>query len=471
MPFMPKSTKFLLFVLFFILTACGRSTATPAATRAAGDLPALTGLPPTFTPLPPGTQLLPTHPVVTVTQEPLPTLPTSTPVPFGDTAVEIHYTIPALNLDRRLQGGINSQIILVDENTGKALKRSNQAGVMLELQQALPALTLNPVPAECTGCVQLRYELPFAQEQREGWLQDQIMLASLDNYLSAFLGPHFPPGTAVGLYRRATPFAPAHTIAITEDGLLYRWLATESEVAPPVSLDTAILAEVASLNLEELASEYVTTCAGTSPEVLYLRQGDVIKEITLLCPEYVLPAPLASVYSELNALMETKLAASENVLPRPPAAFPLDALLAYQRIDGAALTIYQDGTAVALDSSSQVITGTIGSSQVISITTDLLTSGVMSRDLSIFAASVTPPGEGTTVHPQSVVIMRGENGVFNAAWLNTGSAPPLASLNEFLDELLAALLETAVPEQTVTPQATLPITPTVTTTPAGTPDS
>ncbi|HFQ94222.1 MAG TPA: hypothetical protein ENK32_09450, partial [Anaerolineae bacterium] len=174
---MSKAIKIFSFALLFVLAACSAPAATPTPAEPARQLPAITGIPPTFTPLPPGEQLLPTQPVITVTQEPLPTAPTKTPVPFGDTAVELRYTIPELNLDRRLQGGVNSQIILVDETTGKAIKRANQAGVLLELQQALPDLLLTAVPEGCTGCVQVSYELPFAQEEAEGWLQDPTLLA------------------------------------------------------------------------------------------------------------------------------------------------------------------------------------------------------------------------------------------------------------------------------------------------------
>lgn len=467
MPTMPKFIRAFILFLPFVLAACSAPAATPTPAEAVRQLPAITGIPPTFTPLPPGEQLLPTQPVITVTQEPLPTVPTKTPVPFGDTAVELRYTIPELNLDRRLQGGINSQIILVDETTGKAIKRANQAGVLLELQQALPDLLLSPVPEGCNGCVHFSYELPFAQEEAEGWLQDPTLLASLDNYLNVSLGPHFPTGTAVGLYRRATPFAPAHTIAITDDGLMYSWLATESEVDVPVAVESTVLDDLNNLTLNDLADEYVTVCSGTSPELLYLRQGDVEKEITILCPEFALPAPLVPLYAQLDAALATKLAASENVLERPLAAFPLDALLNYRRIDGAELTIYQDGTAVALSSDSQVITGTIGSSDIISVTTGLLDSGAMTGDLSLYAASMAPPADGTTTPPplQSLVIMRGGSGVLNGAWPDTADLPALALLNEILDDLLAGLGDTAVPEGTITPEGTPEITPSVTAAP------
>lgn len=464
---MPKLPKIFLFTfLLAALAGCVAPPPPPAPTESAPRRPAITGIPPTFTPLPPGTQLLPSRPAVTVTQAPLPTAPTKTPVPFGETAVELRYTIPAINLDRRLQGGVNSQIILVDETTGQAVKRANQAGVLLELQQVLSDLPLAPLPAECPGCVQFSYALPFAQETGEGWLQDAILLASLDNYLNVSLGPHFPPGTRLGLYRRATPFAPAHTLAITEEGQMYRWLATEGKIDEPLPVDTAVLDNLNNLPLDDLADEYVTDCPGASPELLYLRQGETTKEVTILCPEFALPAPLLPLYTQLNTALEAKLATSDNVLARPPAAFPLDALLDYRRDDGAILTVYQDGAAVA-QYENQVITGTVSSSDVLSMTNSLLDSGALNDDLSLYAAAVAPPAGSAPPSPRPVVIMRGQTGVYNAVWPEAG-APALAPLNAVLDNLLANFLDTAAPTEEAAPEMTPAATPRPT---EGTPDT
>lgn len=113
---MQKFWLYLLLLVSIALAACGGQS--PDQTELA-DLPVPTSpvIPPTFTPLPPGSQLG-TFPVVTVTQAPLPTEVTHTPIPFGANVVEVRLTIPAIGLDRRLQGGVNSQIILVDESSG-----------------------------------------------------------------------------------------------------------------------------------------------------------------------------------------------------------------------------------------------------------------------------------------------------------------------------------------------------------------
>ncbi|MBK7894724.1 MAG: hypothetical protein IPJ90_07540 [Anaerolineaceae bacterium] len=182
-------------------------------------------------PLPPGSEIN-TIPIVTVTQAPLPTQATKTPIPFGANVVELRLTIPSLGLDRRLQGSVNSQIVLVDERTGFAVQRDNQASVLLDLQQVLPELVTTAVPEGCDSCVRITYSLPFSGVEGEGWLRDPVLLASLENYFTITLGPHFPAAAMIGLRRSASPYAPAHTIAVMEDGRLYRWMANQAEVAP-----------------------------------------------------------------------------------------------------------------------------------------------------------------------------------------------------------------------------------------------
>ena len=160
---------FLLIIAGFVV-AC---TEAPTEQTPLADLSAATApvIPPTFTPAPPDSRFDP-FPAVTVTQAPLPTQETSTPIPFGANVVEIRLTIPSVGYDRRLQGGVNSQIILVDESNGFAVQRDNQAGVLLDLQQVLPELVLEAIPEGCDSCVQITYNLPFSDAQGDGWLRD-----------------------------------------------------------------------------------------------------------------------------------------------------------------------------------------------------------------------------------------------------------------------------------------------------------
>jgi hypothetical protein len=456
----------LLLLVTLITIGCSRQReAVP--TLAVTPLPtAVSHLPPTFTPPGPSERLFPTFPAVTVTQRPLPE--TSTPIAFNQTAVELRYVIPILGLDRRLQGSISSQIIVVDETTGQAVERNNQGGVLLQLQQILPELLLPVVPENCEGCVFVSYDLPFAPLHGEGWLRDPVMLASLENYMTVSLGPHFPPDTVVGLRRSASPFAPAHSAALTADGLLYTWLATESQPGPPVPSDPALLATLNSLVLDDFADEYGAACLGSPLESLLIRQGEQSKTIGLVCPAYTLPAPLLPLYAGLDAALAEKLAQSDDVLPQPPTDFPLTAVLDYKRLDGARLTLYADGTAVTQNPTGQIFTSTMSPTQAISLTNNLIASGAVRTGLHTFPANATSvitntAGVVMTVTatpkpPRTVLLVRGPAGVYDGEWFNTFETPELAPLNILLDQLLNLA---ALPPETATPTAANTGTPTI----------
>ena len=225
-----KCAKLIWFLLgLFVLAGCSQPA--PAAPTPNVVRPVLTPgqLPPTFTPeataVPPATATLAASPTPEAT---------ATAIDFDKTAVQLRYTIPVLGLDRRLRGNISGQISVLDGATGRAEEYSNQATVLIELQDILPSVELLPVPEGCEACVQLEYELPVTGETGSGWLQDTVLLVSLDNFMTAALGPHFPPGTQTGLRRNISQFAPAHTIAVLADGRAFRWLATDAQIAVPV---------------------------------------------------------------------------------------------------------------------------------------------------------------------------------------------------------------------------------------------
>ncbi len=472
---MIKKWQFAFVFLLIFLFGCASPPAPDSkqaeVTRYTAQITAVS-VPATFTPLSRAERLLTAEPQVTVTQNPLPTVATSTPIPFGETAVELRYTIPSIGLDRRLQGNISSQIIIADEASGELLKRENQAGVLIELQQALSNLELEPIPDGCMRCVYVSYNLPFDEQRSAGWLKEPAMLASIENYLALSLGPHFPPNTAVGLRRTASPYAPAHTIAITEDGMLYIWFATDNELDIAVPADPAILEALAQLEMTQLAPQYQVTCAGTPTEVLFVRNGERSKWVSLSCPEYALPTTLLPLYTALDDIIAAKMESSGIAQERPLALFPLDALLDYKRVDGAQLTIFADDTAVAISPSNQTVTTTLLSSDVLSLTTTLLASNRLKLGLTTFLGDGSVVGEDvtpTTIPPRSVLLLRGTNGVYDAVWNGTADIDLLEPLNTLLAQLLADVLvddpevevgiETATPEITSTPTATETATP------------
>ena len=424
-------------------TAAAATLAAPVITPREADVPTLY---PTFTP-PPGRQ--------TPTPE-MPPTPTPGPsLDFSEITVAFRYRIPALGLDRRLEGTIGAEITVVDETRGVAAILPNQTGAMLELRQSLPELALEPLPDGCERCVAFAYELPLDGTAGEGWLQDPVMLASVENYTTLALGPHFPPGTVLGLRRSATPYDVAHSLALTADGMLWRWLATAPEVAEPATAEAVspgLATAAAAVPLDELQAAYVVDCLGTPVETLALRpEGGDGREVRLLCPAFSLPTTLLPLYVQLDDLLEETLAGQG--IPRPPLEIPLETLLEYRRDDGGRLTLLLGGAARAEDPAGEVYTETIEASRAVSLTTALRESEALAPGVDAFAA-----GEAA-----NTLLVRGPQGMIEAAW--DGEAP--AGLDPWLaelDQLLEGMAGVA-PRVTATPAATPTLT--VTPTPGG----
>ena len=422
---------------------------------------------------------------------------TNTPGPTVDLEqklVEFRYTIPALDLDRRLEGNVSGTVTVVDETTGIAAILRNRGGVLLELQQALPDLELAPVPEGCDRCVHFSYSLPLEGLEEEGWLQDPVILASVDKFLTANLDPHFPEGTVVGLYRSASPYDVAHSLALTDEGTLWRWLATSGEIAEPVaaaSVNGDLRAQMQDLAVNTLAEEYVVTCPGTPVEQLYLNPGEDAgagadagadadadtgeegtppaaqrpdgegMEVTIVCPAFSLPTRLLSLYTRLDGLLAPIV--DEAGIPAPPPEIPLETLLAYDREDGARLLLLQSGEAQALAPDGEVYTRTLALGEVISLTASLVDSEGMQPGVEAY-------GEG--VAPNSLLV-RGPEGMVEAVWAD-GPPEPLEEQLEQLEQLLAELtgIEPATagtPASTGTITATATLTGTVMPPATGTP--
>lgn len=434
-----------LLLLPLLLTVCGRSE---QATETAGTEDArlretpdseATATPVTLpTLLPTPTPVVVSAANVTSTPEPTPS-PQST-VDFEQPVVELRYRIPSLQLDRRLEGAVSGQITVVDETRGLAAIRQNQGGVLLELQGVLPALDLEPLPPDCDTCVAFSYELPLEAAEGEGWLQDPVLLASVENYTAALLGPHFPPDTVLGLRRSATAYDVAHSLAFDANGMLYRWLATAGEVEEPVAVDVEspdLPDLLAAVEMEELEQQYVVDCISAPLETLYLwpagrdtesdeTDNDEENTIRLSCPAFSLPRSLLPLYSRLDGLLEETLEGSG--IPRPPSEVALEALLDYRRGDGAHLEIMFDGTARIADEAGETVTTTLGMTEVLSVTDSLLESGVLQPDLADFI-------EGELAN---LLLVRGDQGMIEAAWPQGDAPQEIVDEVEILDGLLEA---------------------------------
>ena len=417
----------------FLLVSCGTPTGetTPEMVMSTPRPPVT--LAPTYTPA--ATQ----GPLPTITPPPArETAVPGTPIPFDETVLELRYQIPLLGLDRRLQGNVANQLIVVDEASGRSIQRNNEGGVMFELRQALLDMELAAMPEACSGCVYVEYELSDGGVSGSGWLQDPILLASIENFMSATLGSHFPEGTTIGLRRSASPYAPGHTIAIAEDGRLWMWLATEAEVSPAISseLTPQLLAELAQISAADLSESYEADCRGVPIETIQLNLADETWNGRIICPELTLPTTLQPLYMQLDALLAEKTA--DVALEKPDSAFPVDGLLQYRRADNARLTLYPNSTLIAIDPLGTVYTTTLTSTLPVSLTTSLIDTGLLEAGFKTFIVteSETVTTTVTAPPPTSILAVRGDNGVVDAEWLDL----PDFDAVRFLDMLLKNIL-------------------------------
>jgi len=366
--------------------------------------------------------------------------PTARPASTADLQqqlVELRYTIPALGLDRRLEGNVAGAVTVVDEAAGVAATLQNQGGVLLELQTALPELALAPLPDGCAGCVQFSYRLPLSGEEAEGWLQEPVMLASVENYLTITLGPHWPAGTVVGLRRSASPYQVAHTIAYTAAGELYRWRATDPEVAGPEA------AEPPALPVLEppLAGDYRVTCPGAPLETLYLpaTEGEGATA-TVICPAFSLPPALLPLYAALDAQAAPLFAADE--LGPPPSDIPLETMILYERPGVGRLLLLMDDTALfeAAGAGDEANSLSLEPGTVLSLTATLEESGALAQGVAGYTAA----------QAGSILLARTASGMAEAVW----DGEPPEALAPGVEALVAVWEQLAAPEATPEPSPT-----------------
>lgn len=408
-----------------------QATPTPASTPLAPSVsdPAISG--PTAAPLvlptlfPTYTPLIP--PTPWPTSGPAATAATRTPIPFDQIVVSVEYQIPAIGLYRRLEGNVASQIILTDDVSGETATLSNQPGNLLQIQQSLAELTLAERPENCDACVYIRFELPASQTQGEGWLQDAILLASLDQFTAVHLGPHFPPNTALGLRRNASAFDVAQTLALTADGSLYVWQGVMAEIPPPRSAAAQLdawRAEIAALPVDDLQRRYAAACLGEPLETLRLEEIEII----LVCPALSLPGALVSLYNDLSAEMAA-------ALPPPEVASPVYPLslrdqLVYQQADGTRLVLDENDQATVWVGDTAVLTATFAltNTTTLSLTLALQESGALGAGIAALEREWP-----------AFLILRGPLAVSSLGWDNEPPAalrPLLAPLDAWLSEVL-----------------------------------
>ena len=353
--------------------------------------------------------------------------PTVTPIDYQQTAVNLSYQIPGIGLDRRISANISSQVEVTDATTNQVVNLSNQPQVLIELQQVLKDIELEPIQNDCSMCVRLEYELPMAGKSGVGWLQDRRLLASLENYTAALLGAHYPEGTLIGLRRTATLFHPAHTIAVTEDGQIWHWKANESSVQSPSDYSDEffpLLQAIEQLEPENLRERYVISCPqGPGFEELFLAGDEEDTNIRLTCPELTLPSSLMTIYVTLDGLVNELIELDQSDSPEP--LVPLSALLYFERDDGLNLTVFQDNSVTLIADQGQIFTGTISNTVVLSLTNQLVESELVQPGMvDILQETYT-----------NNIFLRGEEDVYETGWLDSIN-PELADFIAWINELI-----------------------------------
>lgn len=428
-----RTSLVLLLLASLLLIGCRRESDSQGADS--GQRPGETGeeAPPAriLPTLYPTATIYPT-PEATNTRQPSQPTPSDTPVAYDQLVVELNYAIPEIGLTRSLRGDVSGHVELTDEATGLVVERSNQAGVLIEMQQSLPRLSLEQIPDGCSGCVMLSYNLPLTGQQDEGWLQDVRMLASIENFTTAILGPHFPTDTIAALRRSATPYVAAHTLTVSSDGLLWAWGATEAEIAPAIPLaegDPLLAAISSGVDVEGLSPVYSATCPqGAGIETLYLRTSEGDNYIQLVCPELALPSTLLPVYLAFDAKSAPLVAELSQDMPSP--VLPVEALLFYQNSAGTELTWFHDGRSFIGDESGVIVSGTMTVTEIVSVTNGLLETGLMNSGVNAFLVDSTA----------NVLLVRGPGGLSEVAWQGEPD-PLLQPFLQRLEELINRSLE------------------------------
>ena len=433
----------LLLVISITIIACNSvptpSPTHPEETAESGLLPLPTAqpVPPTFTPSAEEDASIPTP---LPTSPPQPTEIPATPIPFDDVVVTARLRIPAISYDRRLEGNIGSELIIVDESAARGQFRERQALILIELQQVLEDLVLAPVPEGCDQCVELEVTFPLEEIEYRGWLQDPILLASLENLFAVSLGAHFSPEAVAGLRRSASPYAPAQTIEIQQDGTVHIWQANKDAIVTTFEGSEALNTAVSETANTAFQPQYAASCEGVPLETLFLK-SDLGGEqtVTIACPAFAVPIPMHDLYIQFDALMAEFVL---DAIPPPDTGVPLTAVLQYQREDGAFLIIENDGALSLDDGSGAVLTDTVTLDQIGLLTEPLIESGTVSLGLSTFI--IEDEAEKT-----AVLLIRGPQGLYDGAWSETQSITELAPLNDFVDSYLGITEEAPVEEDSI----------------------
>jgi len=301
----------------------------------------------------------------------------------------------------------------------------------------LNGLVLEPVPDGCERCVFLSYELPFDGQQGSGWLQDPILIASMERLFTNGLGPHFPPDTILGLQRRTSGYTIGHTAAVLADGTVWAWNAPDGMIGEPIQLSDEALAEIAALEANpDWSAVYETTCAYFPEETVQI--GEV--RVDVVCPELSLPLSLIPAYSAINTYTIDSLLDERN-LPIPAQALPLTARIYYERLDGASVTIFADGYYLIQKGADELADGRIRVEEVDGFANQILATEVVPLGVTLITqGEILNEQDGVELETgereyEEIILVRSDLGVHEFGWSN-GVGQSLVQAITVLDVLL-----------------------------------
>jgi hypothetical protein len=404
-------------------------------------------------------------PTATATQEAAFAEASPTQPPLDSTSLSFRIEIPVLGLERSLVGTVGGQITMVDIATGEETSRANQGSILLEMITVLDGLDLDPMPPDCQTCVHFEYELPLSDVSESGWLREVQVLASVDNYLTAHLGPHFPSGAVVGLRRSASSYDVAQTIAVDIDGGMWRWLASSDRVSEQEASNIDVVTLFETLTGTQISTVYEAACPGSPVETLVLGASGDRREIRLRCPELVLPGVLAPLYAGLAGQLAGL--ESEAQLPAPDYGLPVDGLLYYEDAGEQSLTISLAGLALLEHPVSGTISFTLPITQVITATSQLAAAPGMVPGGAPLIAHLFPAlaPELEVASYDNVLAVRQADGVYSIGWIGPmlpiELMPAWNALISILPEEGQTLLRSTAVTGTEPITGTLPLTGTV----------
>ena len=365
-----------------------------------------------------------------------PSSPTPT-VDLNQPVIRFRIEIPAIDLDRSFEGNISGRTELTDYTAERSEVLSNQNRRLIEIQSVLRDLTLEPLPTGCERCAFFSFSLPVEGIEAEGHLTDPIVLASVHHFLSQTLGPHFPLETLIGHHRSASGYTAAHTAVLLEDGTIWRWFGSDTEIVPAEAVESELLAlytEAADL-FDPLEPLYDADCANFPIETVRFRE----KRVEVRCPELSLPTLLASSYETASALSAPQLLDERNLII-PSTVLPLNSVIFFERSDGATLTLYEDGLVVTLSATGETVTTTIPAREIEPLIEPMVSSEIIPRGVTVSIASSEQNGELSVdeeAEYEELILIRGTLGVYEFAWTDRVGqtlVPGIAVLDLLLEE-------------------------------------